>query len=131
MASIAYSFQNVFPISPESEREGLSDLREAAPDRCGSYINLDEQLDALEEGGEGSGEFEGIIGSSRSLRETLEQVRTVAPTDSTVLIEGETGTGKELRAGYPHAEPAAEPSVHEAKLRRHPGGAAGERALRS
>jgi formate hydrogenlyase transcriptional activator len=46
--------------------------------------------------------FKGIVGSSDSLRETLELVRTVAPTDSTVLIEGETGTGKELIAQAIH-----------------------------
>ena len=55
--------------------------------------------------------FEGIVGASGSLRELLELVRTVAPTGSTVLIEGETGTGKELIA---HA-------IHEHSTRRdHP-----------
>jgi formate hydrogenlyase transcriptional activator len=47
--------------------------------------------------------FEGIVGSSEPLMEVLDLVRTVAPTDSTVLIEGETGTGKELIAGAIHA----------------------------
>jgi formate hydrogenlyase transcriptional activator len=47
-------------------------------------------------------ECEGIVGSCRALREVLEQVRTVAPTNSTVLIEGETGTGKELIATSIH-----------------------------
>jgi formate hydrogenlyase transcriptional activator len=47
--------------------------------------------------------FEGIVGSSVALMEVLDLVRTVAPTDSTVLIEGETGTGKELIAGAIHA----------------------------
>jgi formate hydrogenlyase transcriptional activator len=42
--------------------------------------------------------FEGIVGCSQALSEVLQQVREVAPTDSTVLIEGETGTGKELIA---------------------------------
>jgi formate hydrogenlyase transcriptional activator len=42
--------------------------------------------------------FEGIVGASRSIREVLDLVRTVAPTNSTALIEGETGTGKELIA---------------------------------
>src|SRR5580658_3535488 len=47
--------------------------------------------------------FEGIVGTSAALMEVLDLVRTVAPTDSTVLIEGETGTGKELIAAAIHA----------------------------
>src|SRR3984885_4881341 len=43
-------------------------------------------------------EVEAIIGRSGLLMEVLDLVRTVAPTDATVLIEGETGTGKELIA---------------------------------
>src|SRR5258708_37031821 len=43
-------------------------------------------------------EFEGIIGCSASLREVFGQLKIVAPTDSTVLLLGETGTGKELFA---------------------------------
>jgi formate hydrogenlyase transcriptional activator len=46
--------------------------------------------------------FEEIVGSSRPLRRVLRQVETVAPTDSTVLILGETGTGKELIARAVH-----------------------------
>ena len=46
--------------------------------------------------------FEGIIGRSASLQAVLDQVKIVAPIDSTVLILGETGTGKELIARSVH-----------------------------
>jgi transcriptional regulator with GAF, ATPase, and Fis domain len=46
--------------------------------------------------------FEQIIGKSPALEAVLEQVERVAPTDSTVLIQGETGTGKELIAHAIH-----------------------------
>jgi transcriptional regulator with GAF, ATPase, and Fis domain len=46
--------------------------------------------------------FERIIGKSAALESVLEQVKQVASTDSTVLIEGETGTGKELVAHAIH-----------------------------
>jgi formate hydrogenlyase transcriptional activator len=46
--------------------------------------------------------FEEIIGQSRALKAILKQVETVAPTDSTVMIYGETGTGKELLARAIH-----------------------------
>ena len=47
-------------------------------------------------------EFDEIVGHSRALTAVLEQVRTVAPTDATVLLLGETGTGKELVARAIH-----------------------------
>jgi formate hydrogenlyase transcriptional activator len=46
--------------------------------------------------------FDEIIGESTGLREVLQNVQTVAPTDATVLILGETGTGKELIARAIH-----------------------------
>jgi formate hydrogenlyase transcriptional activator len=46
--------------------------------------------------------FEQIIGNSSALESVLAQVQQVAPTDSTVLIQGETGTGKELIARAIH-----------------------------
>lgn len=49
-----------------------------------------------------NGRFGAIIGTSTAIREVLNLVDTVAPTDSTVLIEGETGTGKELIAQAIH-----------------------------
>jgi len=48
------------------------------------------------------GNFEEIIGRSESLRRVLDQIAIVAPTDSTVLIYGETGSGKELIARAVH-----------------------------
>jgi formate hydrogenlyase transcriptional activator len=47
-------------------------------------------------------EFERIVGKSPALEAVLKQVERVAPTDSTVLIQGETGTGKELIAQAIH-----------------------------
>lgn len=46
--------------------------------------------------------FEQIIGNSPALESVLAQVEQVAPTDSTVLVQGETGTGKELIARAVH-----------------------------
>jgi len=57
---------------------------------------------ALREEIERSSMFEEIVGSSEGLRQVLTQVSKVAPTDSTVLILGETGTGKELIARAIH-----------------------------
>jgi formate hydrogenlyase transcriptional activator len=47
-------------------------------------------------------DFEGIVGQSSALREVLQLVETVATSDSTVLLLGETGTGKELIARAVH-----------------------------
>ena len=47
-------------------------------------------------------DFRNIVGQSETLRRVLQQVDTVAPTDSTVLLIGETGTGKELVARAIH-----------------------------
>jgi formate hydrogenlyase transcriptional activator len=46
--------------------------------------------------------YEDIVGESAGLRQVLRQIETVAPTDATVLIQGETGTGKELLARAIH-----------------------------
>jgi len=57
---------------------------------------------ALREEIDRSSMFEEIVGSSEALRKVLAQVAKVAPTDATVLITGETGTGKELIARAIH-----------------------------
>ena len=60
-----------------------------------NYIALREELDQ-------ASMFDDIVGSSEHLRKVLSQVNRVAPTDSTVLILGQTGTGKELIARAIH-----------------------------
>ena len=61
----------------------------------------DQQLSPVSEMSSLQG-FEGIIGKSPAIQKVLEQVAIVAPTDSTVLLHGETGTGKELIARAIH-----------------------------
>lgn len=90
------------------------------PDPSGAYtrtmfIDITEQVLAeqekarleaantyLQEEIKGSHNFEELIGSSTSLKKVLKHIERVAPTDSTVLIMGETGTGKELIARAIH-----------------------------
>ena len=63
---------------------------------------LEAQAVYLQEEIKGSHNFEELIGLSTSLKKVLKAVERVAPTDSTVLITGETGTGKELIARAIH-----------------------------
>ena len=63
---------------------------------------LRDEILVLREEIDSSSMFEEIIGSSKPIRQLLRQVEKVAPSDSTVLILGETGTGKELIARAVH-----------------------------
>jgi transcriptional regulator with GAF, ATPase, and Fis domain len=57
--------------------------------------------------------LEGMIGSSKAMREVFKCVKTIAPTSSSILIQGETGTGKEViaRAIHSHSNRAKHPMV--------------------
>jgi transcriptional regulator with GAF, ATPase, and Fis domain len=92
-----------FPIfSPERNHSPLQqewDIRDRAVEVASKHevnkIGSDEQAKR-------ETAFNGIIGGSSALRFVLSEVKRVAPTDSTVLILGETGTGKELIAHAIH-----------------------------
>ena len=79
----------------------------AVPFEIEEAVSSHVALDRSEQRGGGSpkiisNSFAQIIGKSPALETVLEQVERVAPTDSTVLVEGETGTGKELIARAIH-----------------------------
>jgi formate hydrogenlyase transcriptional activator len=110
-------FQRIYCQVLKEGKEMLSDNVVAIRERDGksryhscttsgfkdSYVALNHYMEPQHNARESWNGFEGIVGSSDALREVLDQVRTVAPTDSTVLIGGETGTGKELIAQAIHA----------------------------
>jgi formate hydrogenlyase transcriptional activator len=82
----------VFPLRKHPEylkADGLSD------DRAQEYISLEEEP-------AGENAFQGMVGNNARLRDVLKSVQIVAPADSSVLILGETGTGKELIARAIH-----------------------------
>jgi formate hydrogenlyase transcriptional activator len=63
-------------------------------------------------------DFEQIVGSSAALKHVLQLVETVAPTDSTVLLLGETGTGKGAFCPRdPRPQPAQGEDTRQAELR--------------
>jgi formate hydrogenlyase transcriptional activator len=71
-------------------------------DRKQAEERLRQENVALREELDKASMFEEIVGTSRSLKAVLSRIAKVAPTDSTVLITGETGTGKELIARAVH-----------------------------
>src|ERR1700678_3173342 len=89
-----------YPLQYEDHKTGLDSGRTLDTDL------FDEQLNS-------ETDFEGIIGRSSVLRRVLQMVETVAWGDSTVLLLGETGTGKELiaRAIHNHSPRADRPFV--------------------
>jgi two-component system NtrC family response regulator len=73
-----------------------------AINRAVEKVKLQKRIAELENKLENKFSFDSIIGKSNSLLETIRMAKKVAPTDSTVLLEGETGVGKELFAQAIH-----------------------------
>jgi formate hydrogenlyase transcriptional activator len=82
--------------SEERLRQALDEVQSLKDQLQREVLYLHGEVEALHGHGE-------IIGTSPSLRRVLDQVERVAPTDSTVLLLGETGTGKELLADVLHS----------------------------
>ena len=98
--------------------------RAAHPGACGGGESLRAVV------GEAPGEM-GIIGRSAAIRGVCNSIRQVAATDATVLILGETGTGKELVARHSRCGRTPRGSVGAGKLRRDTGVLDRERILRA
>ena len=83
------------PFAPEELLLALS--------RCAERFRLLSENAALRAEAEAPYKLDNIIGDCQSMRDLKELIRKVAPTDATVLILGESGSGKELIAGALHA----------------------------
>jgi PAS domain S-box-containing protein len=95
-----------FRFNPVSDEEGRVTRWYLAgtdiDDRKLAEQRLQEENVALREEIDKASMFEEIVGTSAPLKKVLSRISRVAPTDSTVLITGETGTGKELVARAIH-----------------------------
>jgi DNA-binding NtrC family response regulator len=70
--------------------------------RAFEKVQLQKRIEKLEQQVGKKYSFDSILGSSRVIKEAIEQARKVAPADTTVLLLGETGTGKEVFAQAIH-----------------------------
>ena len=84
-----------FLTKPFDDEELLNAIQQSATYYEDARLHLESEIPS-------EYNFEDMVGKSNALRRVLEQVAIVAPTDSTVLLHGETGTGKELVARALH-----------------------------
>jgi hypothetical protein len=124
MASVAYTLHEISPASLGQGRENPGNNVRTFP-----FVELHKHRTASQGEAE-RGRFLEIVGSSPALRGVLDQVRIVAPTDVTVLIEGETGTGKELIARGIYLERTTAGALRQGELRSDPRRPARKRAFR-
>ena len=98
-------------LAVEAMREGafhfllkpldLKQLR-AAAEKAAEHCRLRRENVALRQRLDEKFGFEGVIGNSEGMRRVIERLKLIAPTNASVLIQGETGTGKELVAQAIH-----------------------------
>ncbi len=98
-----------FLTKPVDDEALLNSVRRCISSCSEGAAWLASEAPALVNSGRIQGSFEEIVGRSEALRRVLDQVKTVAPTDCTVLIDGETGTGKGLVARAIHNLSARKP----------------------
>ena len=79
----------------EALREALKEVKQLKDQLCEENLYLREEINLIHS-------HKDIVGNSEAISTVLKQIEQVAPTDSTVLIQGETGTGKELLAHAIH-----------------------------
>jgi DNA-binding NtrC family response regulator len=84
-----------FLTKPFDDEELLQAVQQCIASYDGERLSLESDIRCGDN-------FEEIVGKSQALQQVLKQVSIVAPTDSTVLLQGETGTGKELIARAVH-----------------------------
>ena len=103
----------------------LSQLR-AVAEKASASLRLRRQNAELNRRLDEKFGFEGVIGNSRQMHDVIDRLKRIAPTDASVLIQGATGTGKELVAqADPSEQPPQEQALRGAELRgperEHPG----------
>src|SRR5580704_3262771 len=87
---------NEQPSTGETPSDSHRETPASPSSKVTEELRLDQQIRS-------EADFEGIVGRSSTLRQLLELVKTVAPSNSSVLLLGETGTGKELIARAIHS----------------------------